>query len=206
MKKAIILAVLGLAPVFASTPCIETAPPAAGSTIAGDLDVPSGHSCTLNQVTVTGNVTVEGVLFTSGAQIQKSLVVIGAVQTLSANPAPGVVVLTNIGGDVTVSGAWYVMFRDTKVTGTVNISNVGTAGGLLYLVNMQIGKLLQVQGNEQSLKVESVSVVSNAIFSNNDRITLLNNTFGKNLNCGGNGAVAGSGNQGSLHGDCSALY
>jgi hypothetical protein len=205
MKTLILFSLLAVAPVFATTSCTELAPPAVGSTINDDVDVPTGHSCSLNQVTVTGNVTVEGALFTSGAHFLKSVVVLGAIQTLSANPAPGVVVPTSVEGNITVSGAWYVMLRNTNVAGSVNISDVGTKGGLLYLVDMNIGKLLQVQGNEQPLKVQSVAVTSNALFDNNVGITLLDNAFGKNLNCGGNDTVSGSGNTGALHGQCSTL-
>jgi hypothetical protein len=205
MKKTIICGLLAFAPVFAATPCT----PATTGNILGDLDVPAGSVCQLADITVSGNVTVEGVLFTSGTHIKGSLLVTGLIQTLAATN-PGVPpTLTAVDGDVTISNSVYVMLRDTTVKGSVSVANGnGGSSGLLQLTNVTIGKLLNISSNTQSVKVESVSTGSNAIFSDNEGgVRLIDLAVGKNLNCSDNSNLTGVNVKAGQHmnGQCSSL-
>jgi hypothetical protein len=191
MKKvcgfAFVLALFSVsaAPAFAgTTTCTDTI---SGQT-SGSLDVPAGATCRLFGGEVTGNVTVEGMLYSYGTKFDANVTVTGGVIQIANGNAN----YSALAGNLTITGS-----SGNNQIGCPNIGNI-IRGNVTF------------SGNSGNLYVCQATVGGSVTVSNNTRINndwsgmyaadLNNITAGKNLSCSGNlsgdgsPAVKGSGN------------
>lgn len=105
----------------------------ANQTITGDLHVPAGKTCTLNWITVTGNVTVEGALTSVSSTFLGNVTVIGGQITAVNGNA--------LAGNLTIMGSPYYNQiscpNSTNVIGG-NLTVVGNAGAF-YVCQATVG-------------------------------------------------------------------
>jgi hypothetical protein len=197
---AFVLALFSIsaAPAFAGTStCTGTI---SGLTISGSLDVPAGVTCRLVGDVVTGNVTVEGILYSYGTRFDANVTVTGGVITIANGNADA----SALAGNLTITGS-----SGNNQIGCPNFSNI-IRGNVTF------------SGNSGNLYVCQATVGGSVTVSNNTRI---NNDWsgmyaadlnainaGKNLSCSGNlsadgsPAVKGSGNTAAQKlGQCAGL-
>jgi hypothetical protein len=218
------LAALGIlaGTVPAARAADATCPPTPSGTINGNLVVPAGTSCSLTNVTVTGNVKVgKGASLNVLSFAGQTVTIGGNVQaaqcqqvSLHANPGGVLSVGGNVqirnytggggyqGAAVTISGNFACDYNsaecfaiDGKVCGNVQVNNNSNGSGLGALVaGTNVGGNVQVNNN--SAGGDSDNLVSG-------------NTIGGNLQCAGNTGpappgVTGGGNMvaGNKKGQC----
>jgi hypothetical protein len=196
MKTLILFSLLAVAPVFAAT-CHDGDHVKAN--LAESLDVPFGVWCQVEPgTTIGGNLTVEGSLVLIGAHVTGNVIATGGVLNIQMNDPAHLAV---IDGSVIALNS-FVMLNGFRVNGSVQATN--SIAFILY--NGSVGNAVNASESTGRVDVQGVVVANNAIFSDNSVLNLVGNKIGKNLNCGGNGAVSGSGNTGQhLNGQCSSL-
>jgi hypothetical protein len=159
-------------PIFAGT--TKCTGQVKDQTISGSLDVPAGATCTLTGDVVTGNVTVEGTLFSYGTKFDGNVTVTGGVITIgNGNGASSALT-----GNLTITGS-----SGNNQIGCPNFSNI-------------INGNVSFTGNSGNFYVCSAQVGGSVTVSNNTRINndysgwwtadLNYMTVTKNLSCSGN--------------------
>jgi hypothetical protein len=202
MKKLTIFSLLCAAPIFAQSVTTCTGQIMGPTVIAGDLTVPAGARCTLfavmgQVVEVQGNVTVEGTLDSWGAHFSKNIFAVGG--NVSFRYDASLQKPTIVDGDVLIthSNAF------NAISSVIPDMPISIMGNLTVAENG-----IDPNGNF-SFFAYRLKVGGNFVVSNNGgrRISLYNNTVGKNLNCGGNNpAPEGTDNAGKhKNGQCSSL-
>jgi hypothetical protein len=187
-------------PSFAATSCDDAVTPiAAGSTVSGNVTVPTGKTCDLSSVTVTGGITV---------QADAILRVLG-----SGN---------HVGSNVSSNSANEIRLTNATVGGNVTLT--GTHTQLSFVCGSQISGGLTVTQSTVSFTIGGHtgitcslgnSVGGSITFNNNSTADVSDNKIGNALYCSGNappptgsGNTAGSGtgpNHNGLNGQCSTF-
>ncbi len=182
----------------------------ANTTISGNVEVPSGASCTLDNVAVRGD-------FKLGTGSSVRIYGKGVFGNVQGESAPGNIVIhnTRIYGDVQTKGARSVKITRARVNGNVQAERDRLQ---LYVANSAIGG--DVQTKYMPLRIESTSVGGNIqheegrnsfiarnrvtgdvqVFKNRLTQRVSFNTIGGNLQCkenspapvGGSNTVSGS--------------
>jgi len=214
------LAALGIlaGTVPAARAADTTCPPNPSGTINGNLTVPAGASCTLTNVTVTGNVQVgKGASLAVLSDAGQTVTIGGNVQAaqcqqvdLHANPGGVLSVGGNVhirnctagggyqGAAVTISGNFACDYNSAecfaiggKVRGNVQVNNNSNASGLGALVAGN-----NVDGN--------VQVNNNSAGGDSDNL-VSGNMIGGNLRCVGNTPGVTDNGTGDNQGQCAGL-
>jgi hypothetical protein len=171
------------------------------STIDANVDVPAGATCSMYFATVTGNVTVEGILSGFRNVFQKNVTVNGGAlyfplcfslfcpggqntvdgNFTASNPSGGILTLdaTIFGKNVTVDGAsGGVDFSYSTVSRSLSVSN--SSGGIsIFDVgtpgSLGVGKKLILSGNTGGVGLTNVVVTGNLNCDSNDPAPALTN-------------------------------
>src|SRR5437588_4851352 len=171
--------------------CTGTPGTVAGSTVAGNITVPSGSWCNIQGQTVNGNVNVSagaGVVIGSGSTINGNVYAPSGAGSFVGNPCatPGIthfsIVLgsgNHINGSITASGS---------------ASTVIVGGGGCGSETVQ--KNVTVNANKAAVFVEGNTIGGNAAVTNNTPgpVKVNNNHVTGNLSCIGNASVTSAGN------------
>jgi hypothetical protein len=152
--------------------------------------VPSGSTCLLLTVTVTGNVQVQ----TNAALT----IVAGGPSKIVGNVSVGTGATVDTGnGILTIDGnlvanqcLGVLLDEDFAVGGNVQIQN---CTGESDVVSGDIGGNVGCN-NSGTCDVNSNKVNGNVQINDNSSAQVLNNTIGNNLGCQGNAAITGGGN------------
>jgi hypothetical protein len=199
LKKGVCAAMVWIA-VFvlaaragASTICNDTGSPVAtNSNVDDNILVPSGATCTLNNVTVTGNVTVEsGGCLIAGESAGGAI--IGGNVTATGAKCLAIGYTSSIGGSVTALGT------TSSPTGGQNYICATTIGGNVTIDSSGTGASWCI-GSKSGFPCQCAkpnTIIGSLIFDNNKGTTksyIADNSIGSNLTCSGNANLSGSGN------------
>lgn len=172
-----------------------------------DLLVPADATCTLQCVTVTGNIVVQSgatLIAESNCETQSSVggnvITVDAACVFLPTNATGA-----IGGNVIAigtdaqSGSKCNVLCPTKVSGNVAILGSPSGSqpwGFCSEAGFTVGGNFEFANNGTSATIESETIHGNLLFDNNtDGGLIFANTIGGNLQCSGNtGSLTGSGN------------
>jgi hypothetical protein len=177
--------------------CVNTT--ISSATIAGNLTVPAGDSCTLNSdVTVDGNVRVD-----SGASlfIQPGPVKIGG-NLLATSPGCSVLITAfapvTIGGNVEIENCAGEAGYEVETGGNVKIGGNftcnGASGGCFAQGGSVDGNVTEDDNPADGSTVQNIKVGGNVEANDNAVAFVTGNTIGGNLKCTGNSLVTNSGN------------
>jgi hypothetical protein len=186
------LAALGM--MLAALPAARadtTCPPSPpiGSTVNGNLVVPSGQICFLGGVTVIGNVQVQ----TNASIALGGVTVIGNVRVQTNASLANSIVLSTIDGNIETDQCNFVHLFQVTVGGNVDIENCrpGNSDIIGYIAGH--GQIVQIDGNftcnnNVALVCFAVNgqVQGNVQINNNRQAQVIGNTIGGNLQCQGN--------------------
>src|SRR4051812_47195612 len=175
----------------AGVTCTGTPGTLSGSTITGNVTVPSGSWCNIQGQTVNGNVNVSagaGLVIGSGSTINGNVYAPSGAGSFAGNPCatPGITTFSivlgsgnQINGSVTASGA---------------ASTVIVGGGGCGSETIQ--QSLAVGSNKGAVFVDGNSIGKNAAITSNTPgpVDVSNNTVTANLSCFGNASITSSGN------------
>jgi predicted acyltransferase (DUF342 family) len=188
---AFIVSALSLGgPLAPAAQAATTCPPSPtpGTTILGNLVVPATGElfspCILDNVTVTGNVTVgenRSLILENGSTIK---------------------------GNLTATNPLNVRAEDSTVNGKITITGAGTATlfeSTVFLANLTVGGEVSLTNNDVgSGQLRDSRVGGNVTVNNNAVFGVINNTINGKLSCSGNGTVLLDGNtaKGGKFGQC----
>jgi hypothetical protein len=185
-----------------------------GST-PGNVIVPSGATCNLQEATVGGNVVVQpgGRLIIGSGTVVKGSVTANNAGTDTASPLGSpqafsvIICNSTIGGNVSISGS------ASEVTVGGNSSGGGCGGN-------SIGGGVSVSNNHGRVEVSDNSPGPDchvsagckvgggvSVFNNTGPVEVNNNKITGGLSCSGNGTISSSGNTtgGAKSGQCAAV-
>jgi hypothetical protein len=193
-----------------------------------DILVPAGDTCTLQGVTVTGNIVVQsgGSLYLEGpnssdvSSVSGNLITVGASSVCLNAYQTGA-----IGGNVIAIGtadacpnSGVNALCPTKVSGNVAILDTANARAQWYFCSgspsITVGGNFEFANNAAITTIESDTIRGNLLFNDNtlndntEGGTISGNTIGGNLECFGNTpAPNGSGNivSGAMLGQCAGF-
>jgi len=143
-------------------------------TIAANLDVPAGATCTLVGSVVNGNVTVEGTMLSYGTRFDKNVTVTGGVITI----ANGNGLTSALAGNLTITGSTAMNY-----IGCPNKSNI-IQGNLTFTGNS--GRLYVCEATVQGSVTVNDNLRVNIDWQGATAADLNRMTVGKNLTCSGN--------------------
>lgn len=211
--RALLGVIVMLAGVFALAPQAEAAVkcpanPPPGSSVGGNITVPTGQTCTLQEVTVSGNVTVSpgGELIVQGGKIGgnlrvtdgwffispfRTVPVIGG-SVLADAPRDELDCTTITGGDFTISN-WNVFTPPPTPFPPCGAVSVEHIGGDLSFLNNGLGIIwftTAINGNftatgNGASNFNQLSINGSAKCSNTPPATFTNSTVGGNNTCPG---------------------
>jgi hypothetical protein len=184
-----------------------------------DILVPTNQTCTLEGVTVTGNIVVQsgGSLYfdpMNSSSASGNLITVGASLVYLPRTYTGA-----IGGNVIAIGngipgtVAFNLLCPTKVSG--NVAILDTANVYTYWefctdsYSITVGGNFEFANNAVSTTIESHTIRGNLLFNDNTAGgTISHNTIGGNLECSGNTPPpSGSGNivSGAMLGQCAGF-
>ncbi len=185
MKKKTVCSILVVVLTFVTlTPLalgVRDPPTLCTGTIASgtfaSIEVPSGASCTLSAITVTGNVLVD-----PGATLVVSFATIGGSVLSNPSGAFAVTLLApTIGGSVVLVGTTGgIDFEFAMITGDVRI--IGTVSGFASINHSTIGGNVKLNGNTLTMPLSGVP----------GGFAVTANTIAGDLKCNGNVGAGGS--------------
>jgi hypothetical protein len=176
--------------------------PAAGSTVDGNLVVPSGATCTLAGVTVTGNLRVQT---NAEVVLQAALTQVSTIEGNVHVGTGGSLLAANstIDGNIDADQCFTVSIETVTVDGNVHIQNC-TGGGSVAYIESQIDGNFACNNNPDGCVADGGNVKGNVQIKDNGVADVRDNSIGGNLQCQGNTTIVASGNTvgGNEQGQC----